>query len=77
MVKNFFLISNLNLPSFSLQPFPLVPSLHTLVVVLVVAHLVDGQQKAAKIGLSGMGEGSRALWFLLSNSTSLENFALW
>ena len=23
-VKNFFLISNLNLPSFSLQPFPLV-----------------------------------------------------
>jgi len=31
MVKNFFLISNLNLPSFSLQPFPLVLSLHTLV----------------------------------------------
>jgi len=31
MVKNFFLISNLNLPSFSLEPFPLVPSLHTLV----------------------------------------------
>jgi len=23
MVKNFFLISNLNLPSFSLEPFPL------------------------------------------------------
>jgi len=31
MVKNFFLISNLNLPSFNLQPFPLVLSLHTLV----------------------------------------------
>jgi len=31
MVKNFFLISNLNLPSFSLEPFPLVLSLHTLV----------------------------------------------
>ena len=31
MVKNFLLISNLNLPSFSLQPFPLVLSLHTLV----------------------------------------------
>jgi len=30
-VKNFFLISHLNLPSFSLQPFPLVLSLHTLV----------------------------------------------
>ena len=30
MGKNFFLISNLNLPSFSLQPFPLVLSLHTL-----------------------------------------------
>jgi len=31
MVKNFFLISHLNVPSFSLQPFPLVLSLHTLV----------------------------------------------
>jgi len=31
MVKNFFLISNLNLPSFSLEPFRLVLSLHTLV----------------------------------------------
>jgi len=31
MVKNFFLVSNLNLPSFSLQPFPLVLSVHTLV----------------------------------------------
>ena len=31
MVKNFFLMSNLNLPSFSVQPFPLVLSLHTLV----------------------------------------------
>jgi len=31
MVKNFFLISNLDLPSFSLEPFPLVLSLHTLV----------------------------------------------
>jgi len=31
MGKNFFLISDLNLPSFSLQPFPLVLSLHTLV----------------------------------------------
>jgi len=30
MVKNFFLISNLNLPSFSLEPFPLVLSLYTL-----------------------------------------------
>jgi len=29
MVKNFFLISNLNLPSFSLKPLPLVLSLHT------------------------------------------------
>ena len=31
MGKNFFLISNLNLPSFSLEPFPLVLSLHPLV----------------------------------------------
>jgi len=31
MVKNFFLIPNLNLPSFSLEPFPLVLSLYTLV----------------------------------------------
>jgi len=31
MGKNFFLISNLNLPPFSLQPFPLVLSLPTLV----------------------------------------------
>jgi len=31
MVKNFFLISQLNLPSFSLEPFPLVLSLHPLV----------------------------------------------
>jgi len=31
MVKNFFLTSNLNLPSFSLESFPLVLSLHTLV----------------------------------------------
>jgi len=31
MGKNFFLISHLNLPSFSLEPFPLVLSLHTLV----------------------------------------------
>jgi len=31
MVKNFFLISSLNLPSFSLEPFPLVLSLHSLV----------------------------------------------
>jgi len=31
MGKNFFLIPDLNLPSFSLQPFPLVLSLHTLV----------------------------------------------
>jgi len=31
MGKNFFLISNRNLPSFSLEPFPLVLSLHTLV----------------------------------------------
>jgi len=30
-VKNFFLLSNLNLPSFSLQPFLLVLSLHTIV----------------------------------------------
>jgi len=30
-VKNFFLISNLNLPSCSLQPLPLVLSLHALV----------------------------------------------
>jgi len=29
--KNFFLRSHLNLPSFSLEPFPLVLSLHTLV----------------------------------------------
>jgi len=29
MGKNFFLISDLNLPSFSLEPFPLVLSLHT------------------------------------------------
>ena len=31
MVKSFFLVSNLNLPSFSLKTFPLVLSLHTLV----------------------------------------------
>ena len=31
MVKNLFLISNLNLPSFSSEPFPLVLSPHTLV----------------------------------------------
>ena len=31
MGKNFFLISNLNLPSVSLEPFPLVLSLHPLV----------------------------------------------
>jgi len=31
MVKNFFLMSHLNLPSFSLRPFPLVLSLHPLV----------------------------------------------
>jgi len=31
MVKNFFLVSNVNVPFFSLQPFPLVLSLHTLV----------------------------------------------
>jgi len=31
MVKNFILISNLNLPPISLEPFPLVLSLHTLV----------------------------------------------
>jgi len=30
-IKNFFLISNLNLPSFSLKPLPLVLSLHGLV----------------------------------------------
>jgi len=30
-VKNFFLISHLNLPSFSSKPFPLVLSLQTLV----------------------------------------------
>jgi len=31
MVKNFFLVCNLNLPSFSLQPFPLFLSLLILV----------------------------------------------
>jgi len=31
VVKNFFLIAHLNLPSFSLEPFPLVLSLQTLV----------------------------------------------
>ena len=30
-VQNFFLVSSLNLPSFSLKSFPLVPSLHALV----------------------------------------------
>jgi len=30
-VKNFFFVSNLNLPSFSLKPLPLVLSLHALV----------------------------------------------
>jgi len=30
-VKNFFLVSNLNLPSVSLKPLPLVLSLHALV----------------------------------------------
>jgi len=32
-VKNFFLLSTLNLPSFSLKPLPLVLSLHALVKV--------------------------------------------
>jgi len=31
IVKNFLLLSNLNLPSFSLKPLPLAPSLHALV----------------------------------------------
>ena len=31
IVKNFFLLSNLNLPSFKLKPLPLVLSLHALV----------------------------------------------
>jgi len=31
IVKNLFLISNLNLPSFSVEPLPLVLSLHGLV----------------------------------------------
>jgi len=31
MVKNFYLIPNLNLPSFTLNPSPLVLSLHALV----------------------------------------------
>ena len=42
MVKNFFLISNLDLPSFSFEPFPLVLSLHIsfkLVILLIVPHL--------------------------------------
>jgi len=30
-VKNFFLISNLNLPTYSLKPLPLALSLHALV----------------------------------------------
>jgi len=30
-IKNFFIICDLNLPYFSLQPFPLVLSLHALV----------------------------------------------
>jgi len=32
MVKNFFLVSHLNLPSFSLEQFPVVLSLHLLVI---------------------------------------------
>jgi len=40
-VKNFFLISNLNLPSFSLKTFPLVLSLHALAKSPSPAFLQD------------------------------------
>ena len=39
IVKNFFLISNLNLPSFSLRPFPLVLSQQTLLKSLSPSFL--------------------------------------
>jgi len=39
MGKNFFLMSNLNLPSFSLEPLPLVLLLHTLLKSHVESHL--------------------------------------
>ena len=40
IVKNFFLIPNLNLPSFSLKPIPLVLSLHALVKSSSPAFLI-------------------------------------
>jgi len=38
-VKNFLLISNLNLPCLSLKPFPLVLSLSTLVTSCIYAKV--------------------------------------
>lgn len=37
---------------------------------------LHGRQKAAEVGHSCVGKDSRAVPFVLSNSTSLENFAL-
>jgi len=49
MVKNFFLISNLNLPSFSLEPFPLVLSLELTqinwIFIRVVFHFITPHHK--------------------------------
>ena len=46
-VKNSFLISNLNLPSFSLKPLPLVLSLHALVKIPSPAFLQASPWKPA------------------------------
>jgi len=52
MVKNFFPISNLNLPSFTLRPFPLVLSLHTLVKSPSPSFLLapSGTGSCSKVG---------------------------
>jgi len=49
MVKNFFLISHLNLPSFSLKPFPLVLSLHTPVKSGTPCHRTCSQVKVTTL----------------------------
>ena len=68
MMKNFFLISNLNLPSFSLEPFPLVLSLHTLVKIalhpscsLPGAFSSPGWTATALLACPRRG-GTAALW---------------
>jgi len=55
MVKNFLLISHLNLSSFSLEPLPCVLSLHTLVKIIValLKSLRFGQFKIVEGILTG------------------------